>query len=129
MTNEEPAGEDVVAEEHAWTEPVDSDSRGWAVAAHLIPLFGFGFIGPLIIWLIKRDEDVFVEEHSREALNFQISVLIYLIVSGLLILVLIGFLLLPAVVIFAFVAAIVAAIKAANGQEFRYPLTIRFVSR
>jgi uncharacterized Tic20 family protein len=129
MTNEEPAGEDLVAEEHAWTEPVDSDSRGWAVAAHLIPLFGFGFIGPLIIWLIKRDEDAFVEEHSREALNFQISVLIYMIVSGLLILVLIGLLLLPVLVIFWFVASVVAAIKAANGQAFRYPLTIRFVSR
>lgn len=129
MTNEEPAGEDVVAEEHGWTEPVDSDSRGWAVAAHLIPLLGFGFIGPLIIWLIKRDEDAFVEEHSREALNFQISVLIYGIISGLLILVLIGLLLLPVLVIFWFVASIVAAIKAANGQAFRYPLTIRFVSR
>ena len=67
--------------------------------------------------------------HSREALNFQISVLIYGIISALLILVLIGFLMLFALVIFAFVAGIVAAIKAANGQAFRYPLTIRFVSR
>jgi uncharacterized Tic20 family protein len=129
LASEDPVGQAPVPDEHAWSEPVDSDSRGWAVAAHLTPLFGFGFIGPLIIWLIKRDEDAFVEEHSREALNFQISVLIYAIVSGLLILVLIGLLLLPVLVIFWFVASIVAAIKTANGQAFRYPLTIRFVSR
>ncbi len=99
------------------------------MAAHLVPLIGFSFIGPLVIWLIKREEDPFVEEHAREATNFQISIVIYVIISAILILVFIGFLMLAAVGIFAFVAAIVAAIKAANGEVYHYPLTIRMIAR
>ena len=107
---------------------VPSDSRGWAAAAHLIPLIGLGFIAPLIVWLIKRDEDAFVEEHAREALNFQISYLIYMIVSGILILLLIGILLLIVVGLGGFILMIVAGVKAAGGQQYRYPFIIRFVS-
>ncbi len=64
-----------------------SDSRAWAVAAHLVPFVSLAIIGPLFVWLIKRDEDDFVEHHAREALNFQLSLLIYGIVSAILILV------------------------------------------
>lgn len=106
---------------------VPSDSRGWAAAAHLIPLVGLSVLAPLIIWLIKRDEDAYVEEHSREALNFQISVIIYGVVSAILIIILIGILLLIVVVLFAFIFAIVAGVKAASGQRYRYPLIIRLV--
>lgn len=106
---------------------VSSDARGWSVAAHLLPLVGFYILGTLFIWLIKRDEDPFVEFNSREALNFQLSMLIYGLVSALLVIVLIGFVLILAVGIFSFVMAIVAAVKAANGELYRYPLTIRMV--
>ncbi len=106
----------------------DSDSRAWAVAAHLLPWVGVGFLGPLIVWLIKREESPFVEEHAREALNFQISFLIYMIVSALLMLVIIGFFLFIGIGIFGFVVMIIAAVKAANGERYRYPLTIRFIS-
>jgi uncharacterized Tic20 family protein len=111
------------------TDPseVPSDSRGWAAAAHLLPFLGLSFIAPLIIWLIKRDEDAFVELHGREALNFQISILIYAFVSAILILVLIGIVLLLALGIFALIFQIIAGVKAATGQVYRYPLTIRFV--
>ncbi|GMR02866.1 MAG: DUF4870 domain-containing protein [Acidimicrobiia bacterium] len=108
--------------------PVASESRGWAVAAHLLPWIGIGFFGPLFVWLIKRDEDPFVEMHARESLNLQISLLIYLVVSAILIIVFIGFLLILAVAVFGLVVNIIAAIKAANGQPYRYPLIIRFVS-
>ena len=54
-------------------EDVPSDSRGWAVAAHLLPFVSLAIIGPLFVWLIKRDEDEFVEDQAREALNFQLS--------------------------------------------------------
>ena len=107
---------------------VPSESRGWSAAAHLVPLIGLGFIAPLVIWLIKRDEDAFVEEHAREALNFQISYLIYMIVSGILILLLIGILLIIVIGIGGFVLMIVAGVKAASGQEYRYPFIIRFVN-
>ncbi len=109
-------------------EPVPSESRGWATAAHLVPLIGLGFIGPLVIWLMKRDEDPFVGYHAREALNFQISLIIYVIASLLLMLVLIGFILIIVVPIFALVVMIIAGVKAANGEFYRYPLTLRFVT-
>lgn len=107
---------------------VPSDSRGWAAAAHLIPLIGLSFLAPLVIWLIKRDDDAYVEHHAREALNFQISMLIYAVISAILIIVLIGFVLLVVLAIFAFIVMIVAGVKAASGAMYRYPLTIRFVS-
>jgi hypothetical protein len=93
----------------------------------LVPLIGLSFVAPLVIWLIKRDEDAFVEYHSREALNFQLTLIIYFIASVLLMFVLIGFLLILVVGVFAFVAMIVAGVKAAGGEFFRYPLNIRFV--
>ena len=111
------------------TEPRDmpSDARAWAVAAHLVPFISLAIIGPLFIWLIKRDEDDFVEDHAREALNFQLSLLIYGIISAILIIVIIGIVLLMAVAIFGLIWSIIAAIKAANGELYRYPLTMRMV--
>lgn len=127
MTESLPA----IPPEEEWHDPtaVPSDSRGWAVAAHLLPFVSLAIIGPLFIWLIKRDEDEFVEYHAREALNFQLSILIYGIVSGILIIVLIGIVLILVVAIFAFVWSIIAAIKTANGELYAYPLTMRMVKR
>lgn len=126
MTSEQPVPDEPTPAES--NDEPSSESRGWAVAAHLLPFLGLSFVGPLIVWLIKREDDPFVEEHSREALNFQISVLIYGIISAFLILLIIGIFMLFALAIFAFVAAVVAAVKAANGDDFRYPLTIRLVN-
>lgn len=106
---------------------IPSDSRGWAVAAHLLPFVSLAIIGPLFIWLIKRAEDEFVEEHAREALNFQLSLLIYGIISAILIIVVIGIILLLAIGVFGLVWSIIAAVKAANGELYRYPLTMRMV--
>lgn len=108
-------------------DPVPSDSRGWAAAAHL-GTFVIGFIAPLVIWLIKRDEDAFVEYHAREALNFQLSLMIYMLVSFLAVLILIGIVMIAVVGIFAFVVIIIAGVKAAGGEFYRYPLSIRFIS-
>ena len=108
---------------------VPSDSRAWAAAAQLLPLFGAYVLGALIIWLIKRDEDPFVEESAREALNFQLSMLIYGLASAVLIIILIGVVMLFAIGIFSFVMAIYAGIKAANGELYRYPLTMRMVKK
>ena len=102
-----------------------SDSRGWAVAAHLTPWIA-GFLGPLIIWLAKKD-DPYVEDHARESLNFQISLFIYLMASALLIIVLIGILFFFAFAVLGIVTNIIGAVKASNGEMYRYPLCIRFV--
>jgi uncharacterized Tic20 family protein len=110
------------------TPPLQSDSKTWAILAHLVPLVGFAILGPLIVYLIKKDEDPFVRAHAAEALNFNISLAIYSIISFVLVLILIGFFMLIGIAIFAFIAAIVAAVKASNGELYRYPLTIRLVT-
>lgn len=109
-----------------------SEAKTWSVLSHILTLVGavipFGhIIAPLVIWLIKKDESAEVGRHAKESLNFQISVTIYALVAGVLCLVVIGFLLLAAVGIFALVCIIIATVKAANGEFFKYPLSIRFV--
>lgn len=108
-----------------------SEERNWALAAHVgtfvAAWFAMGFLCPLIIMLTKGNESAFVRRHAVESLNFQISLLIYLAVSAVLILVVIGFFLMIAVGIFALVVIIMATVKAANGEDYRYPLCIRLV--
>jgi hypothetical protein len=84
-------------------------------------------IGPLILWAIKKDELPSVNEHGKESVNFQLSMTIYTIIAGLSILILIGFVLLPAIIVLNIVLVIIAGVKAANGEFYRYPLTIRFI--
>ncbi len=128
-----------------------ASARSWAAGAHLAGfawLVGIpGPIGPLIVWLLKRGQDPFVEDQGKEALNFQISVLVYLLVlfllglawmvtlagsqmprvsavAGLAFLAVVAFVLLLVAVVFT----VVAGYKASEGHAWRYPLTIRFVS-
>lgn len=106
--------------------------RNWAMGAHLSAFLGawlaLAFVGPLLVWLLKRDEHPFIAGHAKEALNFNISVLIYAFVGFVLVFVLIGIPILIIIGISWIVLTVVAAVKASNGEEYRYPLTIRFVS-
>jgi uncharacterized protein len=110
----------------------DANARQWAMIAHLSALaglvIGLNWLGPLIVYLVKKDEHPFIADQSREALNFNLSVFIYIIASAILIIVVIGILLLPVVAIAWLVLTIVAAIRANNGESYRYPLTLRLVS-
>lgn len=116
----------------ARTPMTPEQSRQWAMLAHLSALaaliIGFSFIGPLIVYLVKKDEDAFVADQSREALNFNLSALIYFIIAFILIFVLVGLLLLPVVGIAWLVLVIVGAVQANKGEAYRYPLTIRFIT-
>ena len=109
------------------------DARMWAMFSHLAGLAGLVIpaigcvIGPLVVWLIKKEEFPFVEEQGKEALNFQISMFIYGVVAGLLCFACVGFVLAPLVGITDLVFLIIAAIKANDGQHYRYPLTIRLI--
>ena len=108
------------------------EERTWGMVCHLAALAGVivplgNFIAPLVIWLIKKEQMPFVNDQGKEALNFQITILIMLAVSFALIFVFIGFLLLFVVSIYALIMVIIAAIKANDGQYYRYPLTIRFI--
>ena len=107
--------------------------RLWATFCHLgafagIIAPGLGHIlGPLVVWLIKRNESAFVDDHGKEALNFQLSVTIYGFVAGILCLVLIGFLLIAALIVFDIIVVIMGAVKANSGETWQYPLCIRFI--
>jgi hypothetical protein len=111
---------------------LSKDDRLWGAIAHLsafaIYFTGVGHIvGPMIIWLWKRDTSPFVAEEAKEAMNFNISVTIYAIVAAVLCIVLIGFFLLAALHIFQVVCIILGALKASDGRPFRYPLNLRLV--
>jgi uncharacterized Tic20 family protein len=108
------------------------EARNWAVIAHLSALVMFvgipAPIGPLVVWLLRKDQDAFVDFGGKEALNFNISFLIYFIAGGLLIFVGIGLLLLPIIGITWIVLVIVAAVRASSGEYYQYPLTMRLVA-
>ena len=93
----------------------------------VIPAFGH-ILGPLVVWLVKRAESPEIDAHGKEALNFQISMLIYNLVAGVLCLVLIGFVLLGVLYLLNIIFVVIAALKAGEGEMYRYPLTIRLVN-
>jgi uncharacterized Tic20 family protein len=109
-----------------------AEEKNWAVGAHLAALAGMfipcaNVIGPLIVWLVKKDESPLVDREGKESLNFQISMSIYLCVSALLVILLIGLPMLFVIAVVDLVLTIVAAVKTSNGEQYRYPLTIRFI--
>ncbi|MFT7647646.1 MAG: putative Tic20 family protein [Candidatus Poriferisodalaceae bacterium] len=103
-----------------------NDDRTMGMLAHLLGLFT-GFIGPLVIFLMKKDESQYVRAHAAEALNFQITVMIGYLASFILMFVLIGLLLLPIIAVGALAFGIIATIAANKGEMYSYPINIRFV--
>lgn len=114
-------------------EDYERQARTWGMLCHLSALSAFVGVplghlaGPLIVWLIKRNEFPYVDEQGRESLNFQISMTLYGIVAAILMLVVVGIFLLMALGVFSLIAVIVASVRANDGRPIRYPLTIRFL--
>ena len=112
---------------------IPKTDRNWAMECHISTLAGyfaipFGHIvAPLIIWLIKKDDSPFVDDQGKEALNFQISMTIYAVISGVLVFVLIGFALLGVLYLMEIICVVIASVKSNDGEKYRYPLTIRFL--
>lgn len=106
---------------------VSSDDRNIAVLTHLGGIF-FSFLPGLLVWLLKKDDNAYLAEQGREALNFQISLLIAYMVCYVLMFVLIGFLLLGVVWLANIVLCIVAATKASKAETYRYPFTLRLIN-
>jgi uncharacterized protein len=131
MVTGSPIGDDGSMTDTPMTAAPTADARNKAVLSHLsafVMLIGIpSLIGPLVAYLVWKD-DPFVVEQAKEALNFNISIAIYSIVAAFSLFLLVGFVLLPAVLIGWLVLTIVAAMNASNGVNYRYPLTIRFVS-
>jgi uncharacterized Tic20 family protein len=102
------------------------DDAVFAILGHLGSWI-VGFFAPLLIFVLKGKESRFLRHHSIEALNFQISITIYAIASGILMLLLIGFLLIFVVGAIAIILPILATVAANKGEYYRYPLTIRLI--
>lgn len=105
----------------------------WTISCHLSGLAGFLFplgniLIPLFIWILKRRQFPYLHQQGKEAVNFQITVTIYYLISIILVLRFIGLLFLLAVLaIFQVTSMIIACIKDARGEQFKYPITIRFL--
>lgn len=111
---------------------VSKDAKTFGMLCHLAALAGFiiplgSVLGPLIIWLIKKNEMPFVDDQGKESLNFQITVTIALLVCVPLMFIGIGLLLLPIIGIAALVFVIIAAMKANEGIAYRYPWALRLI--
>jgi uncharacterized protein len=106
--------------------------RNWSMLCHLSAFAGFffpfgGIIGPLICWLTRRDESSWVNENGKASLNFQLSMLLYMVLAIPLCFIIIG---IPIVIILGtlkVICIIIASIKAPKGELFRYPLVIPFI--
>ena len=109
------------------------DERTWAMLCHFSALLIFvgipfsNILAPLIIWLIKKEEMPFVEDQGKEVLNFQISMTIYLLISGILCFILIGIPFVIGLGIFNVIITIIAGIKANDGISYRYPINLKLI--
>ena len=112
---------------------IPREARKWAMICHLSALIGLlgngiGFLlAPLVIWLVKREDHPFIDEQGKEAVNFQITMFLALFVSALLALVLIGFVLMVIIAFLMIIFPIIGAIKASDGESYRYPLSLRLI--
>ena len=115
------------------TNTIEEPARNWAMLSHLVALIGlflipFGnIVGPLIIWLIKKDEYPFVDEQAKESLNFQISMTVYMFIGGLLAFILIGIVVLIGLAIANLILVIMATVKVNSGEHYQYPFSIKFI--
>ncbi len=118
-----------VPEEPQTAQPkpeVSQDAKNLAMLCHLLGLIT-NFLGPLILWLLKKEDDAFIDSNGKEALNFQLTIMFAMIAAGILSFLCIGFLLMPVIMALDIVFSIIACVKASNGEDYRYPLCIRLV--
>ena len=116
------------------TSTTSSNVRTWCVLCHASALLGLFFhflghiLGPLIVWLVKRGDSPEIDAYGKESLNFQISMLIYDAIAGILCIILIGIPILIALWVLNTVLVIIASVKASEGKFYRYPFTIRLIN-
>lgn len=117
------------------TKSASSEEKNWAMISHisafvalipLLPVIGM-VLGPLIVWLLKKEDMPLVAENGKAALNFNIGMFIAYCVAILLCFIIIGIPLLFGLVIFHFIVTVMAAIKASEGGVYKYPFTLKLV--
>ena len=105
----------------------NNDDKNIATVTHLGGTV-FSFIPALIVWILKKEDSAYIADQAKEALNFQITVLIAQFVAAILAWVLIGFILIPIIWILNVVFCIIAAIASSKGKTYRYPLCLRLIN-
>lgn len=113
-------------------DPAEQNVRTWNMLCHLSALAGFvlpfgNILGPLIVWQLKKNEIPSVEAHGKDALNFQITVTLAILICLPLMLLIIGFVLAPLIGIASLVLLVIAGIKANNGEAYAYPFSLKLV--
>jgi len=108
-------------------ETPSQDDKNLVMLSHLLGIF-FSFLGALIIWLIKKDQSKFIEQEAKEALNFQITMVIGYAIASVLVFLLIGALMYPLLWVINVVFCIMGAVAASKGQSYRYPFAIRLIN-
>ncbi|HAX93186.1 MAG TPA: DUF4870 domain-containing protein [Bacteroidales bacterium] len=111
---------------------LSESERNWAMLCHLSTFAGYffpfgGILGPLICWLSRKDESQWVDFNGKQALNFQLSILLYMVLAIPLVFIIVG---IPILVFLGFlevICVVIASVKASKGEEFRYPLSIPFI--
>jgi uncharacterized Tic20 family protein len=106
--------------------------RNWAMLCHLSAFAGFffpfgGIIGPLICWLSRKDESIWVDQNGKASLNFQISILLYMVLAIPLCFIIIGIPIVIFLGILKVICIIIGSVKASRGEDFKYPLSIPFI--
>ncbi|RUT79477.1 DUF4870 domain-containing protein [Ancylomarina longa] len=109
-----------------------TDERNWAMFCHLSAFAGViiplgNVIGPLILWSMKKEDSELVDREGKKSINFQISMTIYLFISGLLVFVGIGILLLIALALLNLIFVVMAIVKTLNGEDYNYPFSINII--
>lgn len=110
----------------------DADARRIAMACHLSGFAGYlipfgSLVVPVVVWLVNRRSHPYIDEQGREAVNFQLSLFVYMLLCLALVLAMIGVLLLPLLALWHVIFMIIAAVRASEGEAFRYPMIVRFV--
>jgi uncharacterized protein len=112
--------------------PADPNERTMLILMHISPLIGFlvpfgNIIAPLVFWLIKKDQSPELDRHGKAVINFQITIMLALVVAFILIFVVIGVFLIPIIGLFSLIMIIMGAIDASNGKLFKYPLSLNLI--
>ncbi|MEN6308838.1 MAG: DUF4870 domain-containing protein [Anaerohalosphaeraceae bacterium] len=105
---------------------ISNDAKNLGMLCHLLGFFT-SFVGPLVIWLIKKDTMPYVDHHGKEALNFQITLAIAYVVAGVSIICMIGAFLVPVLGLLDLIFCIIASIAASKGEYYKYPWCLRLV--
>ena len=111
---------------------LSESERNWSMLCHLSAFAGFffpfgGIIGPLICWLSRKDESLWIDQNGKASMNFQLSMLLYMVLTIPLCFIIIGIPIIIFLGILKIICIIIASVKASKGERYRYPLSIPFI--